>query len=94
MDFDFIPEQANLSVDIGSGSVLLSSDKLPKIGKINVELGYGDSQLFFPKREIFGVDFSSAWGKMTSEIPIAEKSDFFVHVSAGIGKLKVQEKKK
>lgn len=94
MNFDVIPEQANILVEMASGTVLLSSNKLPKSGAVSFELGYADSEVSFPKGEAFRVDFSSAWGKLTSELPITEKSDFSVHFSAGVGKMKVLEKKK
>lgn len=93
MDFDVMPEQADISLEIGWGSISLSSKKLAKSGNIHLEQGSGDTEIYLPKGSLFSAEFSSVWGRMTSELPIAQKSDFSIEASAGMGKMRIFEKK-
>jgi hypothetical protein len=93
VNLDRLPENADILVEVGSGSVSFSSRSVPKIGKVRFELGSGNSEISFPKGSLFGAEFSSAWGRMTSELPISKKADFTVEASSGVGSLRILEKK-
>lgn len=91
LDFDVLPDDVRVSVDVGWGDISLSSQTAPKSGRLSFGQGSGSSEVSLPKGSAFSAEFSSTWGKLTSELPMLKNSEFSIRGSTALGKMRIRE---